>query len=49
MKLWKSIWRFILESLEALAADDRERKSTQQRDKDDAQKRWLSYLGSPKP
>lgn len=42
----RAVWRFILECLEALADDDRNTEQ-RRRDHEDAQKRFLSYLGSP--
>jgi hypothetical protein len=42
----RAIWRFLLECLEALAQDDRERRESEAREFRDKQKRHLSYLGS---
>jgi hypothetical protein len=48
MRYLKSLWHFVLDSLEALADDDRN-IARRQRDHEDAQKRWFSFLGSPSP
>lgn len=43
----RKFWRWVLDCLEALADDDRN-TAQRQRDHEDAQKRFLSYLGSGK-
>jgi len=47
MQYLRSIWKFITDSLEALAEDDHDRRAQEARDRD-KRDRWLTYLGSGK-
>jgi hypothetical protein len=44
MKWWRSLCRFLADSLDALARDDYDIRA--RKEADDKQKRWLHYLGS---